>query len=155
MGKLINPITEDGLKCCGVCGAYKLLFEFRKAKRNKSGVGNVCKECHNSRTREFNKDNRGYLTIGKRAWRVGLTREEVEKATLFFEEIQGGVCAICGETENILDHRTGLTYALSLDHNHNTGKLRGLLCKVCNITIGRLKDNPTILRKAAEYLECE
>jgi hypothetical protein len=68
-----------------------------------------------------------------------------------------------GDYEHILDAQSGLcaicyakpesAYALVVDHDHRTGKVRGLLCPGCNIGIGYLKDNPLALRSAALYLE--
>lgn len=59
---------------------------------------------------------------------------------------QSGVCAICN----------GICQAkkcLSVDHDHITGVIRGLLCHACNVGLGKFKDNPIILREAALYLE--
>lgn len=53
---------------------------------------------------------------------------------------QGGVCAICGKPETRHDNQSkNKTCNLSIDHNHKTGKLRGLLCNNCNTGIGHLK----------------
>ena len=59
---------------------------------------------------------------------------------------QSGVCAICGLPE------TGRFSRLSVDHDHDDNSVRGLLCSACNSGIGRLKDNPELLIRAAEYL---
>lgn len=64
---------------------------------------------------------------------------------------QGGKCAICGEESGGTRH--GETKALAVDHDHVTGKVRGLLCESCNQGIGKLKDDPDLLRKAADYIE--
>ncbi len=66
--------------------------------------------------------------------------------------IQDYKCAICGcdVTENI---RANKQIALSVDHNHTTGKLRELLCIKCNYGLGYFKDNAGILKKAAEYVD--
>lgn len=66
---------------------------------------------------------------------------------------QGGVCAICRRPETMVDKRTGKTQGLSVDHNHKTGKVRGLLCGVCNTGLGKFKEDPRLLRLAADYLE--
>jgi hypothetical protein len=58
-------------------------------------------------------------------------------------EEQNGVCYICGEK----DFRN-----LAVDHDHATGKVRRLLCTSCNTGLGKFKDNPDLLRKAAEYV---
>ncbi len=60
---------------------------------------------------------------------------------------QGNRCAICGR------HREEFNKELVVDHDHETGKVRGLLCYGCNNGIGTLQDDPDILRKAIEYLE--
>jgi len=64
---------------------------------------------------------------------------------------QNGKCAICGSEE--AGNREGQPKAFAVDHDHKTGKIRGLLCESCNQGIGKLKDDPDILRKAADYLE--
>lgn len=78
---------------------------------------------------------------------------------------QGGVCAICKRPERLMAaggnrfkpgavvERTGEVRALSVDHDHSTGKRRGLLCHDCNTGLGKLKDDPSLLRAAATYIE--
>ena len=58
---------------------------------------------------------------------------------------QGGVCAICGNKER--NNRN-----LSVDHNHDTGKVRGLLCELCNRKLGTMEDG-MFYKKALKYLE--
>lgn len=64
---------------------------------------------------------------------------------------QNGKCAICGDEDG--GTRNGETKALAVDHDHKTGKVRGLLCEACNQGIGKLKDDPKVLRAAADYLD--
>ena len=64
--------------------------------------------------------------------------------TLFQE--QGGKCAICGV------HQLELKQTLSVDHDHSTGQIRGLLCGNCNRALGMMKDDPQRLRCAVSYL---
>ena len=63
-------------------------------------------------------------------------------------EAQGGVCGGCGPESG----RSGKTKRLAVDHNHETGEVRGLLCSDCNRLIGRLHDNPAALQRLAAYL---
>lgn len=63
---------------------------------------------------------------------------------------QNGVCAICNSPETAT--RLGVVKALSVDHCHTTGRIRGLLCSDCNTGIGKLKDDVTILQNAIRYL---
>lgn len=60
---------------------------------------------------------------------------------------QGGKCAICGYSK-----RSAKDKRLAVDHDHDTGKLRGLLCGKCNTAIGMLNDSLTLLGAAAIYL---
>jgi hypothetical protein len=60
---------------------------------------------------------------------------------------QDGRCAICGTDA------PGAWGRLCVDHDHRTGELRGLLCSDCNVAIGRLHDDPQLIRRAAAYLE--
>jgi hypothetical protein len=69
----------------------------------------------------------------------------VEKYEHLYSE-QSGKCAICSG-----DCPTGKR--LSVDHDHETGEVRGLLCSSCNNGLGRFKDDPELLRKAGDYLE--
>lgn len=66
---------------------------------------------------------------------------------------QNGLCAICGRVEKVLHSSTQKLKALAIDHCHNSGVVRGLLCCNCNRAIGLLQDNPALLRKAARYIE--
>ena len=66
-------------------------------------------------------------------------------------EKQGGVCAICGGSEP-KDAGTGHRRRFAVDHCHETGRVRGLLCVNCNSGIGKLKDSPDLLRRALDYL---
>lgn len=58
---------------------------------------------------------------------------------------QDGVCAICKET-------CPTQRRLSVDHDHKTGKIRGLLCARCNFGLGSFRDRPALLRGAEVYL---
>ncbi len=64
---------------------------------------------------------------------------------------QAGLCAICKKPE--AQQRKGKLKSLAVDHSHKTGKVRSLLCASCNVAIGYLKDDPTLARKVASYLE--
>ncbi|MFF1701287.1 endonuclease VII domain-containing protein [Streptomyces sp. NPDC058252] len=58
---------------------------------------------------------------------------------------QGGKCAIC-------QRATGATRKLSVDHNHKTGEVRGLLCRTCNNLLGHARDNTEFFDRAKQYL---
>lgn len=72
---------------------------------------------------------------------------ELQYAKMFGD--QNGLCAICGEmpSPKLMHGR------LAIDHDHNTGQIRGLLCITCNTGLGGLKDNILLINRASAYLE--
>lgn len=76
--------------------------------------------------------------------KFGLTLEEFEALA----QKQNNVCAICGEFASSKSHPR-----LSVDHDHVTGLIRGLLCLGCNAGLGAFKDSTSLLTKAVEYLQ--
>jgi len=75
--------------------------------------------------------------------KLGLSVEQYE----LMHSLQRGKCKICREPERITGQR------LAVDHCHKTKRVRGLLCSACNQGLGRFRDNPELLRRAAGYLE--
>jgi hypothetical protein len=65
---------------------------------------------------------------------------------------QGGVCAICGKKMGEVGEVGKRKHSMYVDHDHQTGKVRGILCNRCNFGLGQFLDNPETLKKAAEYL---
>jgi hypothetical protein len=78
----------------------------------------------------------------------GITVEQYEEMLA----AQGGACAICGRTEDGIHPRTGKPRRLAVDHCHDTGRVRGLLCLACNSAIGLLRHDEEVLLLALEYL---
>lgn len=72
----------------------------------------------------------------------------IEEYNRLFSE-QEGKCAICGK------HQNDLKKKLSVDHNHETGNIRGLLCINCNLSLGHAKEDIDILLKMIDYLNKE
>lgn len=68
-------------------------------------------------------------------------------------DAQRGLCAICNKPEQFRHSKTGEIMLLAVDHDHETRKIRGLLCMKCNRGLGLFVDDPSRLRAAAAYLE--
>lgn len=115
---------------------------------------------------EYARKNRDRVNTRQRKWRktpMGQkkTRNKKLKSKYGITETdynamlleQKGVCAICGQVETRIC-ADGSSH-LSVDHNHSTGKVRGLLCNTCNTMIGLGKDSVDVLAKAIVYLEKE
>ena len=111
--------------------------------------GRKNKEAYNAYMREYNrqKPERRRSYDLKRFFGISL-----EEYNTMLEQ-QDGVCAICGQPETVLNRRTKQPQLLSVDHDHDTGKVRGLLCTRCNTAIGLLQDDPDVLVSALSYLK--
>jgi len=99
---------------------------------------------------EWGQQNRDHLNDWRRNnWVVTNRRLRRRGATQdiynAMYEAQKGCCALCNEPEEKFAW-------LCIDHDHETGKIRGLLCPNCNRGLGLLKDNASLLQKAAEYI---
>lgn len=104
---------------------------------------------HQAYMREYNKRNRSKTRSRHLQNRYGITLEEFN--AMFAE--QDGLCAVCRKPETAKWMGTDRTRPLSVDHCHETGKVRGLLCHSCNRILGLLNDDPDRLRRALAYLE--
>lgn len=159
----------DNIKRCGSCKFYKPLSEFGKSSSSKDGLRCYCKECRKAynlahrvekaeynkkyrqihrtklikQQKEYNQTEKGKLACRRRDLKksFGITLEQYDEMV----ENQDGVCAICGNI-NTKGHR------LCVDHNHETGKIRALLCDNCNHLLGNAKENIIVLRSAINYL---
>jgi hypothetical protein len=74
--------------------------------------------------------------------RYGITRTDYDE--LYAK--QGGVCYIC-------ERSTGKTRRLSVDHDHETGRVRGLLCRPCNNLLGHARDSIAFFERCISYLK--
>ena len=158
-------------KVCSTCKQEKNKTEFHKRSGRACGVISACKTCREKVSRiyyennteeiidkacKYQKDNAQKTTTDHRAWRVA-NRQKTKAYSLknkynlsleVYESMilsQNGVCLICG---NGPSHGKPLV----VDHNHETGEVRGLLCTYCNLGLGMFKDSKELLTAALEYL---
>ncbi len=120
-------------KRCSKCGETKPLDEFHVRTRSYDGVQAFCKPC----MREANQ-------ISK----YGVTTEAFHAQL----EAQEDSCVLCGRDVSHAPDAPGARRA-HIDHDHETGKPRGILCLSCNTGLGKFNDDPARLRAAAAYLE--
>jgi hypothetical protein len=98
------------------------------------------------RYRDNNKDKR---KNGMLLWRFNITLEEYQ--VLF--EAQGGVCKICNNPETAKKNKSEELRMLAVDHDHDTGKVRGLLCARCNVQLGHYEKTKPRAQEFENYLE--
>lgn len=93
---------------------------------------------------KYRKRRKEEIALANKKWllksKYGLTEEQYETK----KKLQGQRCAICNQVKN-----------LCVDHNHKTGRIRGLLCHNCNTALGFLKENTDYLFNAIRYLQIE
>ena len=116
--------------------------EEMKATRLRYNIKNRKKIAKKSR--EFAQNNPDIIFARYLKTTYNMSVEDYEKRL----RRQGGTCYICRNTEDERKQRR----RLSIDHNHTTGEVRGLLCSKCNIGLGCFRDNPDLLIKASKYL---
>lgn len=146
---------------CSKCGETKSAEQFNKRPTRPRGYLSRCKACSSTdrdnltqaeytrsyRAREKAKDLEAFRrreTHRNLISKYRLTLAEYEAMV----ESQGGLCALCEKVPN-----GGKNKKLHIDHDHATGRIRGLLCHGCNTGLGNLREDVELLRKAIIYLE--
>ena len=142
--------------CTQCCLKYPITRDFFYAdKRKKDGLHSECRKCGCQSVKKYRQTEKGKQTHrksnkkyrqtkkGKKATKKSLLKRhnmQLEDYKKLIEQ-QDGCCAICGK------HPSKFDRILSIDHNHTTGKVRGLLCVYCNTGLGWLENNmPNVLK---------
>jgi hypothetical protein len=152
VAKLEYVVNElPTMKKCTACKSVKPPEDFyngHKTKKqrnatNKKYPHSRCKECEHKKNKIYHKENRAKVSerqvMTHRRKKYGVSEEEYKNMVLS----QNNICAICNKPS----HKT-----LHVDHDHITGKVRGLLCSSCNMGIGMFQDDIDILNNAIKYL---
>jgi hypothetical protein len=146
-------------KLCPNCKELLSVSAFNKSNR-RDGFQTYCRACHNKMQRKKYAEDpaakvKRQLRANRRKERDPFVARKAELKRLYgitFDDYikmfiqQGEVCAIC-------KNKCKTKKMLSVDHDHKTGKIRGLLCNRCNAALGMLRDDPTIIKRALYYIE--
>lgn len=153
---MLSPVSEP-TKLCPRCGDEKSIFSFGRDRTKKLGVSSYCKSCAaENRKKNYRKSPsqekdklRQYYANNKSSFRkyslkslYGLNEEQFEA----MKASQNHACKICRT------HETNLSRRLFVDHCHETGRIRGLLCQACNTMLGNAKDSVLVLQAGIAYL---
>jgi hypothetical protein len=133
-----SEVLAANEKACARCERLLPLTEFDPHPKGVAGLASECRSCSKERRRR--PEVRRVRRESKLRAQYGLTAERYESLL----EAQGGGCAICGEAPR--------GRHLAVDHDHETGVIRGLLCTRCNRGIGVFCDDPVLLGAASLYL---
>lgn len=140
-------------KVCISCKQEKPLDEFYTHRAAKDGKSSKCSTCYKLYAKNYYLTQREKQLAAQKRWRsskpnavkdgylrrtYGITLEDYNSLAV----AQNYSCAICLKI-----------LPLVVDHDHSSGKVRGLLCDGCNTSLGRFNDDPQALRRAAEYVE--
>lgn len=148
-------------KKCSHCKILRDLSEFHKRWNGKDGLNAECKWCFQKRYKEFPPERKLRLRTKAREWQKRNPERVAAKARKCWLKNKYGLtlqqyadmlkaqnycCAICFIPEE------ELVKGLAVDHDHSSGKIRGLLCGGCNTAIGRFRDDTIILARAIRYI---
>jgi hypothetical protein len=148
-----------GMKWCGVCKQDKPITEFYSATgKTYDDLQRRCKPCSYEGHERWRQANLEKAARDQKRWRDEnpehvadhhLTKLYGIPAGTYQKMLaaQNGCCAICQKEPP----KNGRTKRLHVDHCHDTGEIRGLLCHGCNVSIGHLNHDPKLLIAAAEY----
>lgn len=137
-GRLIRPRRQlpPGQKWCPACNTAKTVSSFPSNRSTRDGLATYCKPCHNAIGKAAKDRLYGSTRDYHLRHRYGLTSADVDAMI----EAQGGTCATCdGKPEHV-------------DHDHATGKVRGVLCFNCNQALGNVRDDVATLHRLGRYL---
>ena len=121
----IDPIEGTGV--CAICGPVRV----RIRGKGKGAECSTVRRRHRARARKPTSEQR-------LRWAYGLTPSELEDLLAK----AGGRCAICEREAPLV-----------VDHCHETGRVRGMLCQRCNVALGWMEDDISRLKAAADYLQ--
>lgn len=130
------------MKTCRLCKEDKYLDCFYKHKNTKDRLRNECIPCVNKKTMQYYLDNKEHMVEKRKEYhfqsKYGLSMDDLNR----MKERQNNLCKICKEEAPLV-----------VDHDHETGKVRGMLCSRCNLAVAYLEANPGWADKAIQYLE--
>jgi hypothetical protein len=139
------------MRTCKICSQTKPLTEFYQTVRNGEPYGyhGKCKSCYVKKQQEKYDPIKKRDENLKRVYGIGID----EYNTLL--EQQNHRCAICEsiDPKGRKSGRGGGVDVFYVDHDHKTGKIRGLLCNICNRTMGYVGENSSVLEEMIKYLQ--
>jgi hypothetical protein len=124
------------MKTCSHCRQDKPEPEFHKNRAMSDGLQNQCKQCHSVARLKWRDKSKSGIADWSRSYNYGMLPGEFDHMM----KQQSGACAICGSRDK----------KLNVDHHHESGMVRQLLCHKCNMLVGFLED-PHVLA-AEEYI---
>lgn len=132
------------MKACSTCTFPQPFTNFYRSRRKKDGLHSQCITCFSARVRLYQSRNR-------RKYAGYQHNQREKKRSANASRPRPDVCESCGQAETTV--KSGGIQLLCFDHCHETGIFRGWLCNTCNTSLGLLRNDPTVIRSLANYLE--
>ena len=137
---MIQPLTATVVsKVCINCSLLKPLQDFEKDKRRKDGRGSRCKSCYAANKRAQRSSQPEYYKRQQLKHKYGLDHDTYDAMLASTSH-----CPLCEKVKPLV-----------VDHSHDTGIVRGLICRECNLGLGNFFDNVNTLSNAIKYLTNE
>lgn len=138
------------MKTCTVCKQNLSYDYYHRSKQTKDGYGYRCKDCDKKARLKYQTENKErFKEINRNKLlknRYGISLDEYNTML----EQQNYSCKICGSKDSSSPHGSA---NFAVDHCHETGSVRGLLCNQCNRGLGLFKDSTELLLKSINYLK--
>ena len=129
--------SDVASRTCRKCGAVL------RSANNARWMGRLCGDCYRASRRLGNRSPNRMASTRRVLWRskgIEMTHERYEE----LRTVQGGACALCGKKEG--------NGRLQVDHDHKSGRVRGLLCPSCNRALGAFGESQALIQRAIDYL---
>lgn len=142
----MSGLYPGNVKKCTRCDEIKPIDEFGVSNQNTGVRRSRCKPCSSAAAAESKKADPARAqrnSLRTRATALGLNPDTME---LLFNN-HNKLCDLCGKPQS-----TRGQSRLHMDHDHVTGNFRGWLCGECNTGLGKFKDDPALLARAAQYV---
>lgn len=135
-------------KRCPKCQASKRAADYFKNKRQSDGLSPYCKPCHSAVVDSYHRCHPERVVHYRLKTQYGIDGSQYEA----MHRAQAGLCLACGKPEKVRSKNARLS-SLCVHHDHRTGRILGLLCRLCNAASGMLRDDPVIMRRLAAIFE--
>lgn len=145
--KNLKGIDLSRPQVCRTCKEEKPTSNFYRRANTKSGLDSECAECTKERDKRRYKRDRHKRKYQNKWATIKMKFGITESNWMEMLKKQNSCCAVCRVLFEPIEKA-------HIDHDHKTGKIRGLLCKKCNFAIGLLNDDPSVFIRAAKYLHC-
>ena len=145
MSRFVLKGDHVSMKTCNKCQEVKPFDAFDRRNGGRNGYRAECKTCRAAKVREWHQAHPDKVKNNNLKSNYGITIDDYK----LLLETHNNLCAICKLAPTATYKSSA---SLNVDHDHTTGRIRGLLCNKCNSGIGFFQESPELLGRAVIYL---